>query len=428
MTILRHNIWRILAGALWLLATANGSAQSNPDDSARPPRKDDVIPKGRSPEEMLRNRLRDAREFDATEQLVRRLIKDMKLDLREDDKKSLAALVEKNPELAKRMARELLADPEFRKDLEKKFDKSKLSPQDQEVIRDVAGLKPKPPDPMPDPDGGMGPRPKKPSPQPLQPGNQERTAGGPSASREPPRSNEPDWLSRQVSKNASRFADLLDALGDGDDASFLRQMIRRMAASESWDWAANNGVLARTFGRLRELPLEQMASGDWSSVFNKFHLPDMPKFNFSFGGGSTSGGRSGAVGPRGTSSKAGVGTILVWLAILGLVLLVLWRKRELLGFQMSQRPGWHPGPWPVAPDQVRSRGDLIRAFEYLAYLVLGLSARPRNHLDLAASLAAYRLGRLYELARYAPPEETLPEEELRAARQDLASLAGVGRA
>ena len=65
-----------------------------------------------------------------------------------------------------------------------------------------------------------------------------------------------------------------------------------------------------------------------------------------------------------------------------------------------------------------------------------MAARPRNHVDLAAALAstgaepirrtvADRLARLYERARYAPQEDTLPDDELRAARYDLTYLAGV---
>ena len=80
-----------------------------------------------------------------------------------------------------------------------------------------------------------------------------------------------------------------------------------------------------------------------------------------------------------------------------------------------------------------TRQDLIRAFEHLAYLLLGRLARSLNHRDVAARLgrldgagaaAADRLARLYEQARYAPPDEVLPLHELTAARGDLAALAG----
>jgi hypothetical protein len=91
---------------------------------------------------------------------------------------------------------------------------------------------------------------------------------------------------------------------------------------------------------------------------------------------------------------------------------------------------------------VATRQDLVRAFEYLALLVLGPAARACHHLDLAALLgerapvlnpdvrrgAASALARLYEQARYAPGDEPLGEDDLAAARRDLCLLAGVAAA
>jgi hypothetical protein len=80
----------------------------------------------------------------------------------------------------------------------------------------------------------------------------------------------------------------------------------------------------------------------------------------------------------------------------------------------------------------------VRAFEYLALLSLGRSARTCHHLEVADQLgtqpagdpsrrrqAAAFLARLYERARYAPAEEAIPAEEMAAARRDLCYLAGV---
>ena len=61
----------------------------------------------------------------------------------------------------------------------------------------------------------------------------------------------------------------------------------------------------------------------------------------------------------------------------------------------------------MRPSQVSTREDLIRAFEHLAYLLLGPGARSLNHLDVAGRLsrddngragAADRLAHLYEQA------------------------------
>jgi hypothetical protein len=82
----------------------------------------------------------------------------------------------------------------------------------------------------------------------------------------------------------------------------------------------------------------------------------------------------------------------------------------------------------VRPDLVASRGDLVKAFEHLACLRLGEPALRQNHLELGDRLGAAGLARLYEQARYAPPEEPLPAADLAAARRDLCRLAGVATA
>jgi hypothetical protein len=127
------------------------------------------------------------------------------------------------------------------------------------------------------------------------------------------------------------------------------------------------------------------------------------------------------------------------------VLLVAAVLAALLGWGLLRRQGlgllrpaaasaWRLGPWPVRPEAVSTRDELVRAFEYLALLLLGPVARNRNHRDIAADLvaadatrrgAAERLAALYEQARYAPPDEALPDAELAAARADLSRLAGV---
>jgi hypothetical protein len=82
---------------------------------------------------------------------------------------------------------------------------------------------------------------------------------------------------------------------------------------------------------------------------------------------------------------------------------------------------------------VISRADVIRAFEYLAFIRLGEAARSWNHLELAAALAgdvpetrqaAGTIAGLYEQARYAPGDEPLSAEALVAARRSLDLLAG----
>jgi hypothetical protein len=91
----------------------------------------------------------------------------------------------------------------------------------------------------------------------------------------------------------------------------------------------------------------------------------------------------------------------------------------------------------VSPQSVSTRQDVVRAFEYLALLCLGLSAAACHHRELAERLAqqdsgnpkrrqaAEMLAWLYEQARYAPDAEALSQEELTDARHALCCLAGV---
>jgi hypothetical protein len=107
----------------------------------------------------------------------------------------------------------------------------------------------------------------------------------------------------------------------------------------------------------------------------------------------------------------------------------------------GQSAAWQLGPWPVNPADVATRQDLVRAFEYLSLLLLGPAARAWNHVEIAGKLsvsddpaatqrrnAASQLAALYEQARYAPPNEPLPENHLSDARRNLCLLAGVAAA
>jgi len=140
-----------------------------------------------------------------------------------------------------------------------------------------------------------------------------------------------------------------------------------------------------------------------------------------------------------TSVTAGDGRAALLLVVLAGVALLAWaglRRRGLLLLRRAEGR-WQLGPWPVRPEAVRTRDELVRAFEYLALLLLGPAARNRNHRDIATGLAesdgarraaADRLAGLYEQARYAPPDEVLPDADLAAARADLSLLAGVAAA
>lgn len=142
----------------------------------------------------------------------------------------------------------------------------------------------------------------------------------------------------------------------------------------------------------------------------------------------------GAGGGAAPSTDAGTGVVrtLILTAVVGvLVWLVLTRYRRRQ--KNSDATRVVPLSWPVPPDAVGTREDLIRAFEYLSLTQLGPEARSQHHRALAEELggaepprqrAAGQLADLYEQARYAPEHGPLSADDLQAARQSLAFLAG----
>jgi hypothetical protein len=96
----------------------------------------------------------------------------------------------------------------------------------------------------------------------------------------------------------------------------------------------------------------------------------------------------------------------------------------------SERPNL--GPWPVRPEAVSTRAELIAAFDYLALWTLGLAAKSWNHQAVArrwcdaapaCAASAQHLAELYEEARYTIGAEELPEALRERARQSLVRLA-----
>jgi hypothetical protein len=127
---------------------------------------------------------------------------------------------------------------------------------------------------------------------------------------------------------------------------------------------------------------------------------------------------------------------VVWVVLALLLGQALWtlygRYRKAQAERDAQAQ--MPTVWPVTPDSVHDRAELIRAFEYLSLNKLGLEASSHNHRLLAIELggaepqhqaAADQLADVYEQARYAPDEGPLPEAELAAARRCLNVLSGV---
>ena len=128
---------------------------------------------------------------------------------------------------------------------------------------------------------------------------------------------------------------------------------------------------------------------------------------------SFSGGAPGNYQALGWLLLCTVAAVLLW---------ILW-SRSGQNVPAARRPTL--GDWPIAPDQVTTRGQLILAFDYLALLRLGEQAAYWNHRTIAFNLslqqrpqarraesvqsahATERLAAIYETVRYAESPEML---------------------
>jgi hypothetical protein len=210
---------------------------------------------------------------------------------------------------------------------------------------------------------------------------------------------------------------------------------------ERWDRLAQGWELDRFFSR----------DADWLGRLMPDSLPDLraPRGSSLPSLTQTPADGEGLFSSGSSSWLPFVLSVGVLAVLLAVVLSV--RARQAAA---SRKPVWQPGPWPVNPAQIRTRGQLVQAFEYLSLLNFGLDAQSWNHRVIAEHLSekksptgreivtvpgppdattggsrrehmVHELAELYERARYAPPGESLTDAGLAAARTDLCLLAGV---
>jgi hypothetical protein len=235
-----------------------------------------------------------------------------------------------------------------------------------------------------------------------------------------------------ASSNFDSWASTLDKWFDTPSGESWKNALREAALSRLPDSFDASAFAERAASLTEHLP----ELGDWvPRNFNTLFRPDLLP-----GPRNLPRGAMPAVGvPSAPSVPDRDGLLLVLAVVVAAVLLIaLWRGLGVYRDRRAQAAAWRLGPWPVLPGDVSTRGELVRAFEYLALLCLGPAARTLHHRELAARLgarpswdaqrsrdAADELAGLYEQARYTPDDERLEEEQLVAARRDLSYLAGV---
>ena len=247
------------------------------------------------------------------------------------------------------------------------------------------------------------------------------------------RSPDADWLNQQAAHRLNSLVQMLDRNSNVRNSERLRDAVRQLTSqnliNRNLQWHNPTSIdLASGLGRLGKY-----LTADRSSAIDGLgKLPSTPNLGFA----ASESGHSLSNNFFGGSAGAGGGKILALVLAALVAIVIAWQILALRLRASSRRVqvGWQLGPWPVDPQRIASRGDLVRAFEYLACLLLGPDARHRHHRALAEQIAARNptparqtaaadLGLLYEQARYAPPDEPLPEACLAAARRDLSLLA-----
>ncbi|HEY7155962.1 MAG TPA: hypothetical protein VH575_18505 [Gemmataceae bacterium] len=242
------------------------------------------------------------------------------------------------------------------------------------------------------------------------------------------------WLSEHMEDLSDDMVHALTEMGADNAGTPLAELLRAIKQAD----LPTGGLvepaaaeLSRHLPNVGEFLNEQ--HGNWNEMFSLFR--EVPGSSLPALGGGPS---MPALSSTAPASGGGSGASLTLLTF-GVFVLLLWKMGgwSWLRKDRGEAGAWQLGAWPVAPDAVATRQDLVRAFEHLALLCLGRSASPCHHRELAGRLieqdagdptrrqAVELLAWLYEQARYAPAEESLSQAELSDARHALRYLAGV---
>jgi hypothetical protein len=211
-----------------------------------------------------------------------------------------------------------------------------------------------------------------------------------------------DLLNSSMSEGSGPFGtDDLTSLFDPETplGRELSDWLDQAAGDSSWDWSG-------------------VGFGDWN-----WHLPESglsaPNSSHSMPISSSGGGDDSLAKP-----------LLVLAAVVVAVIVI--RRYGLFRPERAARSGSQAALTAlVDPNAVADRETLVKAFESITLHAIGGESVTWNHRTIADEFgrrvaenreAAEEAARLYEMARYAHPSESLPPEAFAAARRCLGQL------
>lgn len=333
------------------------------------------------------------------------------------------------------------ADPNLRKLLGEILDQGKISPQDKNLLKNLGEkigekIAPRRSSSLPL-ENTKGAQPADPAareqnppaetPEPAPPPSRRiQTQGSPASQTPPsPRSASPDWFQQ----NLDRWMQNMESWARSPQGASWKDFLRDLSQQLQVQRSAAPDLVRRARGISRYLPrVSNLFPRNVSTPFSTPRFHSLPRL-----------GMPTAPSP---GSLAAGGKVLVALLILAAVGVGIWRAGGWYEqAQSKHQTEWRLGPWPVRPERVASREDLVRAFEHLALVCLGKPAQTQHHLELARNMGAQpaldiqrrrqaveTLARFYEQARYQPLDDPFTETELEQARRELCYLAEVSAA
>lgn len=243
-----------------------------------------------------------------------------------------------------------------------------------------------------------------------------------------------------------------DARNPYADNDWVKWMEKNFGDSPAAKDAVNDLVKSLQKGDLKGMfdDVPELKNSGWKDVadwgksngldVSKVKPPDIstgksaPTFGDGGGGSSWGGGGGGSTLGGGGVGLGGGGTALAVIAgIAGALFLAMLVFRRWKFDQARRAAQGVGGPGGIDFNAIRTREELVRAFDHVSLNQIGEEARTWNHRVIADQFAeakpaqaapANELAGLYERARYAPVDENLTSGDFADARRDLRTLAG----